>query len=367
MKTSTVSFLILLLAFAVSSCDKTNNLLEDGDMLFAQHKGASMPVLVRGNFESDVILLMVHGGIGGSSDAHIEDFEGMLEPDYLVAYWDQRHAGSSQGNFSQDEFTIDIMAEDMQVVIRLLKQQYGQDKKVFCVGHSWGVILGTYYLISQENELAGAIMSNGAHSSTQEYIGRMNYIRTYGQEMLDKGIPMAVDEINSEGQTFTNLEEVLAWVEANDPITTWEQLRTQYELINAVKPYVDETYLQSPDALGSVSSTELQFHSPYHPLIATVNSARSGLLRNSVANETSIQEFYEFGPQMDQITLPVLLIFGIYDHIIGPNVAEDYYEVIGTAEEDKELVLLENSGHSAIFRENMKFSQSVIAFVEKHR
>ena len=44
-----------------SSCSRETGLLTEGDMLFAQHKGASMPVLVRGNFDSDVILLMVHG------------------------------------------------------------------------------------------------------------------------------------------------------------------------------------------------------------------------------------------------------------------------------------------------------------------
>ena len=75
-------------------------------------------------------------------------------------------------------------------------------------------------------------------------------------------------------------------------------------------------------------------------------------------------EFYE--RHMDKITLPTLVIFGVHDHIIGPNVAENYYEVIGTPEEDKELVFLEHSGHSGMNRENVKFSQSVIDFVEKH-
>ena len=86
-----------------------------------------------------------------------------------------------------DDFSIDLMAEDMQVVIRMLKQQYGQDKKVFCIGHSWGVILSTYYMISQENELAGAILSNGSHSSTEEYLGRANYLRKYGEERIGEG------------------------------------------------------------------------------------------------------------------------------------------------------------------------------------
>lgn len=40
------------------------------------------------------------------------------------------------------------------------------------------------------------------------------------------------------------------------------------------------------------------------------------------------------------------------------------HEVIGTTEEDKELIVLENSGHNVLFRENIKFSQNLIDFVE---
>ena len=109
-----LSIIAVSISLILSACNKENNLLEDGEMLFLNHKGASMPVLVRGNFDADVILMMVHGGAGGSSAPHIEDFQGMLEPEYMVAYWDQRQAGSSQGIYKKEDVTIDLMAEDMQ-------------------------------------------------------------------------------------------------------------------------------------------------------------------------------------------------------------------------------------------------------------
>ena len=367
MKNQAILLFLAALMLASISCDKSNNLLEDGEMLFLKHKGASMPVLMRGNFDSDVIVLFLHAGAGGSSASHIVDFAGMVENEYLVAYWDQRHAGSAQGNFPKEDLTIDLMAEDMQLVINLLKDQYGPDKKIFAMGHSWGVILGTYYLITQENQLQGAIFSNGAHSSEHEYSARVDYVRDFAQEMIDKGLSIP-SEIEVEGETFTSLEEVVAWTEQNDPIDSWRKLKILNSLVDAVFNYVNSTYLQpSSDALADVSGVELAFHSPYHSLISTINSLRTGQLINNSANETSIQEFYDFTPEMDQITIPVSLIWGRYDHIIGLEVAEDYYEVIGTPEENKELVVLENSGHSGMFRENMKFSQSLIDFIEKHK
>jgi pimeloyl-ACP methyl ester carboxylesterase len=345
-----------------------NNLLEEGDLLFLRHEGASMPILVRGNFESDVIILFLHGGAGGTAATHIEDFAGMVEEEYMIAYWDQRHAGSSQGSFDKEDLTIDLMAEDMQLVIELLKHKYGANKKVFAMGHSWGVILGTYYLISQENQLQGAIFSNGSHGSIPEYKGRMNYIKTYGQEMIDKGIKLP-ETLKKEGETFQTVEEVVQWAEENDPIKTWKQVKIQYELVNnGIKPYVDETHIQPySDALGNVSNNELLFNSPYNMPIAMVNSLRTSQLINNQEAENSIQEFYDFTPQMDKITLPVSLIWGKYDHIIGLEVAEDYYQVITTPEEQKELVVLENSGHSGMYRENIKFSQTLIDFIEKHK
>jgi len=325
-----------------------------------------MPVLVRGNFDSDVILLMVHGGVGGSSGPHIEDFSGMLEEKYMVAFWDQRHAGSSQGNFDKEDFTIDLMAEDMQMVIRMLKEKYGADKKVFSVGHSWGVILSTYYLITQDNLLHGAIQSNGSHSTIPEYSARLDYTQKFAQEMIEKGMTIP-EEIKKEGETFSSLEQIVEWTKQNDPIETWKQLKILNALYPSVSRYVRSTYFQRVDAIGNVSYRELDFQSHYHPLIESINGLRTQQLVNNHIKEESIQEFYDFSPQMGAINLPICLIWGKYDPIIGLEVAEDYYQKIATQEEDKELVILERSGHTGLYRENIKFSNAVINFVEKHK
>lgn len=360
-------FVYTFLVMYMASCNKENNLLENGDMLFLRHKGASMPVLVRGNFDSEVIILFLHGGAGGTAADHIEDFAGLVEKEYMIAYWDQRHAGSSQGNFAKEDLTIDLMAEDMQMVINMLRHKYGDSKKVFAMGHSWGVILGTYYLITQSNQLAGAIFSNGAHSSVPEYSARLDYVHDFAQEMLSKGLSIP-EEIKAEGESFNSLEQVVAWTTENDPIDSWKKLKILNKLVDAVFDYVQNTYVQpESDALVNVSGSELFFNSPYNPVIATINSLRTGQLINNQNKETSIQEFYDFTPQMSKISIPISLIWGRYDHIIGLEVAEDYFQVIGTPDENKELTVLENSAHSAMYRENIRFSQTLIDFVEKHK
>ncbi|MEO0470273.1 MAG: alpha/beta hydrolase [Bacteroidota bacterium] len=357
--------IIMLLSLGLLSCQGENQLLKQGDMLFLRHKGASMPVLVRGNPQADAILLVIHGGAGGSASAHIEDFKNFVEPEHLVAYWDQRQAGNSQGKFAKEDLTIDLMAEDMQMVIRMLRKKYGQDKKIFAFGHSWGVILGTYYLISQPNELDGAVFANGAHSSEHEYSARLDYVRNFAQERIDQGEQFA-GSIQVNDLTFENLPEIVSWCEANDPIENWDQLSILNALVFAVKPYVNRTYLQTPDIPSGISSQELNFQSPYNPFTANQNQLRSGQVLNNFSAQTSIQEFYDFTPLMQNISLPVALYFGRYDDIIGPEVAEDYFEVIGTPEEDKELLIFDHSGHSPQFRENILFNQKVLEFIAAH-
>jgi pimeloyl-ACP methyl ester carboxylesterase len=361
-------YLQILLATSLifAACKKENKLNKSGEMLFLKHKGASMPILVRGNFDSDVILLVVHGGAGGSSGSHIEDFKNFIEPKYLVAYWDQRHAGASQGNFDKADLTIDLMAEDMLLTIRLLKHKYGSNKKIFAFGHSWGVILSTYYLITQPNELQGIILSNGSHSTIHEYSARIDYVKNYATEMINKGIQMP-KTIKSQGLTFENLQQIVDWCNASDPVENYNELTILYDLVPAVKGYVDETYVQATDIPSGISNNELYFQSPYNPITALINLNQTKNLINNLDNQKSIQEFYDFTPEMKKISLPVALYYGRYDDIIGPEVALDYYQVISTPADKKELFFFEKSNHSPQYIENVLFSQKVTDFIEKHK
>ena len=67
----------------------------------------------------------------------------------------------------------------------------------------------------------------------------------------------------------------------HDPIENWTEVKIQYDLIDAVKPYVDATHLQAPDAEAYIPSTELLFYSPYNQLTAIGNLVRSNLLLNN--------------------------------------------------------------------------------------
>jgi len=54
---------VALLAINLFACEKSE-FLSEGNYYFVRHKGAAMPVWVKGNLESGVFLITVHGGPG---------------------------------------------------------------------------------------------------------------------------------------------------------------------------------------------------------------------------------------------------------------------------------------------------------------
>lgn len=361
--------LLILASAPLCSCDGILDDVEYEEMLFVRHAGADMPVWVRGAIDSNVIFLVVHGGPGGSGLDYVEDFREHLEPTYAVAYWDQRHAGSSQGAFRKKDFSpedaLALMADDMHHVIRALKARYGEDTEVWAWGHSFGVMLGTQYLRQHgQGELAGWMLSNGTHESAVEYAGRNDYLRRFAGEMDRRGVELS-ESVWSEDGEITTPAEVVAWVEANDPIETWDQVSTQWRLAEVVSDYVRREYVDF-DPPERVTRRERVFTSPRAPLAELINSARTGQLINDSYNETSIQEFYDLSPGMDEITLPTALLWGRYDHIMSPEVAHDYYDTIGTLGRDKILEFYD-AGHSPEYDRHRDFCADVIAFIEDHR
>src|SRR2546423_15018613 len=88
---------LIALSFWFIGCKKNTAEIASNanDLFWVTSNGADMPVWVKGNTTSNVILLVIHGGPGeGAYD--FSDYEtAKLREKYAVALWDQRNAGSS--------------------------------------------------------------------------------------------------------------------------------------------------------------------------------------------------------------------------------------------------------------------------------
>ena len=62
---------IVLAALILGACEQSE-FQHAGDFFHLEHKGAKMPIWVKGNFNSEVMIITVHGGPGDSGmEQHI--------------------------------------------------------------------------------------------------------------------------------------------------------------------------------------------------------------------------------------------------------------------------------------------------------
>src|SRR5262252_5453412 len=132
------------------------------DIFWITNNGADMPVWVKGNTASRVIILIVHGGPGGGSYNFTDYQTARLQEKYGVAFWDQRNSGSASGNSNIGKLTLSQMANDLNAVVKVIKYRYG-NPSIFLYAHSFGGLLAAAYLETgtNQNDLKGWMEIDG--------------------------------------------------------------------------------------------------------------------------------------------------------------------------------------------------------------
>jgi proline iminopeptidase len=103
--------------------------------------GIPQTLLLRGHDRRRPVLLVLHGGPGGSAMPLAHHFSGELERHFVVAHWDQRGAGKSyRPDIPAASMTTAQMVADCAEVAAHLAQRFGQPH-VLVLGHSWGTEL----------------------------------------------------------------------------------------------------------------------------------------------------------------------------------------------------------------------------------
>ena len=115
-------------------------------------------VRLSGN-EAGPMVVYLHGGPGGFSTFQHHRYRDVLEPDYLLAYLDQRGCGQSRDIATTDELNTTQYLRDLDSVIAKLSDRYAKSA-VNLIGDSWG---GTYALLYalQHQAKVTALVSNG--------------------------------------------------------------------------------------------------------------------------------------------------------------------------------------------------------------
>lgn len=331
---------ILFIAFV--SCNKGGVKLSINadDTFWVTSDGSDMPVWVKGNTLSKVIILIVHGGPGEGA-YNFSDFEtATLRTKYAVAYWDQRNAGSSAGNSNFDDLSLTQMTEDLNKVVKVLKYRYS-NASVFLYAHSFGGLLSASYLTTAnyQDDINGWIDIDGAH----------NYplCNSDSKKML---IDTGMSEI-SKGHNVDKWIEIVNYCKTHNP-------RKSFNASEQIEVYAHD----AEGLMGAAPSTpSLGIFTREDPF---------GLLNNwyklfyTSAGDKFINSLQSvsFSNQLSKVKTPALLLWGKYDFTVPSTIGDDAQKHLGSAY--KKMVIFDHSGHRPMQGDTEATENEIIQFVE---
>lgn len=337
---------IMWLIFILNGC---NGVIEPNteERFFFHHKGAELAVQVDGDISSNVFILLLHGGPGGSGYEYNSGiFTRLMEDRYAMVYMDQRGQGASQGNYDKDELTLQLFSDDIAAMVKLLKKKYGDDISLFLAGHSWGGLTGTHALLNTNVQLnlRGWIEIDGAHD-----------IPFLNQSAVSMFHHYATREI-------ADTNNVAEWQEILDFVSTVDSMNVSDDESGKINSYGfdAESYLidQSKVPEDPESKSWAFLHSPIAPLATLIGNSTASAIEGE--SETT-----RLTDRLNEINIPSLFISGKYDFVVPPRLARSAYEEVGT--EAKELHIFGNSGHSPMDTEPDSVATVIMNFIEANK
>ena len=331
MKTSQKLLTFFLLVTLLACSDHDGVKPTERTTLFLRNKGADMPIWVSGNAQSNKIILFVHGGPGDCAMCYRYYLKG-LETDAMVAYWDQRVAGTSSGKVDEKTLRYDQFSEDMLYVVKLLKQQY-PNARVYLLAHSFGVELTWQFLTTGNNQqlVSGVVAVNGMFSF-------YNWLFNVREWALRE----ARRQQNTEAETYLMANPVTP---ENTATIDWEGIyRWMYKLDgNPVSLYDNGKYVVNY-AFASPNTAFAQFtHSKAYGYYGSVESRT-----------------FEKGPLLKNVRVPVGLFWGVKDGVVPVEVGRATRQLLPNARVTE--VDFSESWHEPFITETDKFNRAVLNF-----
>ena len=346
-------YLLALLTLLVTSCQKEPVILND--VVYVRYKNAEMPAYIYGNFTNKIFIIYLHGGPGGNGlEYRTEIMTSRIEPQYAVVYFDQRNAGMSQGAFTMDDLTIDLMAEDVMALVKVIQHKYGSDCQFFLMGHSWGGALGVATLLNKNNQdqFAGWIEVDGAHDLANAYVENIRFMKQICHEQLNLG--NSVDFWSTVKDSLMLVDSINYNLSDNYYINSTATEAEQYLMDDGILSYYEFT-------LGGLMNELVAITFRNNPITCKLN----GRFGNAVLSVNGIWDRISYTEEIADVKIPSLFMWGKYDMVVPPTLGQRAYELSGAS--DKEFVLFESSGHSPMYQETSKFAVSIINFIERNR
>jgi pimeloyl-ACP methyl ester carboxylesterase len=347
MKILCASFILLFLP--VTSCQKEIITIgtDVSETFYVENEGASMRVLVEGNTASRVFLIFVPGGPGAGAYLYNTDYiRNNIEDQYAMVYWDERNAGGSQGSSNGRHLNLEQMTDDLKKVIQVIKARYGQNCSLFLLGHSFGGLLTSSFMISGDNQtlIKGWIFADASHDYPLNDSLTRQMLLTTGEQQI---------ALNKNKE---NWEEIVSYCNTHTGNFTYEESEQLETYAGNAETYFEE--VAEVDIWQLIRQNAVRYNWPLTSMLMNYRySSEAGFNRDLAKTD--------FSASLYKVTVPVLLLFGQYDFICPADLGNDFYKKIGSA--DKKIVTSPISGHTIMIQDEVLFCEEVNKFLELHR
>lgn len=311
------------------------------DYVFVRHKNADMSVWVKGNKDSGVFVIYLHGGPGGSSFIDIQnDFFSGIENQYAMVYYDQRGSGNSIGKSDNNLFTLDQFVEDLDVIIEYINTRYSPHK-IILLGHSWGGTLGTAYLLTGENQskINAWIEVDGGHNLGK---AAFEYSRDYVLRFADEKISNGSDKEKED------------WTEVKNYYSDKQSWRSP-DVVIRHSQYVTKAngyFYNQSNKEGLVGINQVLFSETDYLALLSQNY--------NVIKHMDVWH-YDFTNRLNKISIPTLLLWGTSDGILPVQLAYEAKDAMDL--NDDCFYIFQKSGHSPHYEETDLFNRKVNEFI----
>ena len=198
---------------------------------------------------------------------------------------------------------------------------------------------------SRQSKIKGWIEVDGAHDSPKGDSLSLDYVTRYAQSQIAGHADVG----------FWNY--VLHWY-AENPNFTSNQLE-HYAFVEKANGYVHDPTVKREPATFPGYSFNYVFDSPADVTMALTNY-------NHVIKTFVISDI-DLTAQMQNITVPALILWGKFDGVIPYPMAQHAFNSLGTNPLNKRIVTLPDSGHVGYYEEPELFDAAVRQFIETYK
>lgn len=297
--------------------------------------GVDQWILIRAEDTSKPVLLILHGGPGGSQMPWVDMFQpAVLEANFIVVHWDQRGAAKSYDpDLTKDDLQVEDYIADTLELTDILRDRFDQDK-IFLHGHSWGSALG-FMTIAENSEPYHAYIPAGE---------RVNWIQSHNNSF---------EWVKQQAEAANNTD-VLNMIQEIGPFdaTNPDHLNLVYqgqELFRGGDVYAEGLW-------DKMLTYALEGSSPYYTE-SEINNYIPGLEKSGDALADFVGT-YDLTSIMTESTIPVHFMVGEHDHNTAADLSYAYFETLEAPA--KSFTVIEGGGHSFMYEKPDEWAAALI-------